>query len=620
MTDNQDDKKQFNKLKEEWGFGKEQVDVYGKIVKCPYPNMESFWMLVDVVSARDGTILRNINGSVITNVIVRPGMPQEKLSKMLGKSVLATLDLAPLECRKNSKVRFKLNADNCILVNELPDFDAMRKQRHDIEKLIVEKETIMQEKEALESDIQKYQQQLEKLCAAITKERLCECNIRQSVEQLKQRRALLGMKECDAKRTQNRSECKPYALRFIAEETYRNIRARGGIYRKTTIADLTACLATHDIVVLAGSSGSGKTSLCREFAQLTGSCFHLIPVKPNWTSTEDLLGYWSPIEKRFQKTPFLNVLLEANKDPNRLHLICLDEMNLARPEFYLADFLSLMEERKSSRVLQLVRPEAAIKEVSAFETLLRALLEVESEGMTEEEFFQLPKTISILRAHFGSESVDEVVEKFRDQMNWYNRLDALDREVVIPDNVRIVGTVNIDETTNFFSPKILDRVHVIRVENPLFDEEAIEDTKSYEEQEPLCVHASSFGCRTDYPQLDKENHVVDILLRLAKDVFNPIGMEISMRILRQSILYADKARNAGLADVEILTLILEHKLFPKCVFNADDVAFDGQMKLAYLGKLNKFPEIVGDTGGRIQKTVARLTAMGRNSDFINWWL
>ena len=102
------------------------------------------------------------------------------------------------------------------------------------------------------------------------------------------------------------------------------------------------------MIVLSGSSGSGKTSLCREYARVTGSICHVIPVKPNWTSAEDLLGFYSPIEKRYLKTPFLNALLEASKDPSHLHIICLDEMNLARPEYYFADFLSVLETRSSN--------------------------------------------------------------------------------------------------------------------------------------------------------------------------------------------------------------------------------------------------------------------------------
>ena len=70
-----------------------------------------------------------------------------------------------------------------------------------------------------------------------------------------------------------------------------------------------------------------------------------MPVKPNWTGSDDLLGYYNPIERRYHPSQFLLALLEAAREPEIPHFICLDEMNLARVEYYFADFLSLLETR-----------------------------------------------------------------------------------------------------------------------------------------------------------------------------------------------------------------------------------------------------------------------------------
>jgi len=70
-----------------------------------------------------------------------------------------------------------------------------------------------------------------------------------------------------------------------------------------------------------------------------------VPVKPNWTGSDDLLGYSNPIEPRYRPTQFLLALLDAAREPEIPHFICLDEMNLARVEYYFADFLSLLETR-----------------------------------------------------------------------------------------------------------------------------------------------------------------------------------------------------------------------------------------------------------------------------------
>jgi 5-methylcytosine-specific restriction enzyme B len=74
--------------------------------------------------------------------------------------------------------------------------------------------------------------------------------------------------------------------------------------------------------------------------------FTIIPVRPDWTDASALFGYYSSFEKRYVKTEFLNVLLNALKEREKPHFILLDEMNLARVEYYLSDYLSAVESRK----------------------------------------------------------------------------------------------------------------------------------------------------------------------------------------------------------------------------------------------------------------------------------
>src|SRR3546814_1838112 len=80
------------------------------------------------------------------------------------------------------------------------------------------------------------------------------------------------------------------------------------LYSQAQLRDFLALLRTRDLVVLAGDSGSGKTSLVRAAAKAIGGTCTIIPVKPNWTGPEDLLGYFNPIERSYQATPFLLAL------------------------------------------------------------------------------------------------------------------------------------------------------------------------------------------------------------------------------------------------------------------------------------------------------------------------
>ncbi|MCF8004869.1 MAG: AAA family ATPase, partial [Chromatiaceae bacterium] len=121
-------------------------------------------------------------------------------------------------------------------------------------------------------------------------------------------------------------------------------------YPQELLANFHALLCTGDLIILSGLSGSGKTNLVKSYAEATGNEARIVPVKPNWTSAEDLIGFHNPLQRAYATTPFLDALFEAKSDPERLYIVCLDEMNLARVEYYFADFLSRLEDRADPSV------------------------------------------------------------------------------------------------------------------------------------------------------------------------------------------------------------------------------------------------------------------------------
>ncbi len=184
----------------------------------------------------------------------------------------------------------------------------------------------------------------------------------------------------------------------------RAIDKSGAVYNPDLLRRYHLSLKTRRFVILSGVSGSGKTLLTRMYADAVDAKYCLVAVAPNWTTNEDLLGYYNPLSKQYYDTDFSQFLRQASrayhsaisvkKVPEPFHLV-LDEMNLARVEYYFAKFLSAMEVLTGAGRAQV--------------------------------------TMS------GPDVVD------------------------LTPNLYFIGTVNVDETTQNFADKIYDRAQVIEV-------------------------------------------------------------------------------------------------------------------------------------------------------------
>lgn len=139
-----------------------------------------------------------------------------------------------------------------------------------------------------------------------------------------------------------------------------NVRESPFTYPDAMVRDfhlnLTSLEDKH-FVILNGISGTGKTRLCLLYANAVyGKTYDamnpylkVIPVRPDWTDSTSLFGYYSALEKRYVRTPFLNAVLQAIQEGKPMFIV-LDEMNLARVEYYLSDYLSAIESRQPIRL------------------------------------------------------------------------------------------------------------------------------------------------------------------------------------------------------------------------------------------------------------------------------
>lgn len=351
------------------------------------------------------------------------------------------------------------------------------------------------------------------------------------------------------------------------------------LYPRHIIENYITLLRTKDLIVLAGDSGSGKTNLIKSFAKAVGGKSVIIPVKPNWTSSEDLLGYYNPLEKKYLATPFLEALLEAQQNPEIPYFICLDEMNLARVEYYFADFLSLLESRDEEPEITLYSEDESAHVLSE----LKAVVEIIQAGKKKYSqdgivnFIALLKDEELnnhLRQAFGFSDKNSLIKYHSEIRRMLSAVMTMPSRIKMPANVHIIGTINIDETTHYLSPKILDRAHIMRFESPLLSDwsQILSEVKEYgfsDISKPLLIDIEALGVRENYPKFDRENEFCQLFIELNREFFHKLGVEFGMRTIRQGLHYVALFKDVNDDSSQSTNNFLLHKVLPKFTFDGN---------------------------------------------------
>jgi predicted nucleic acid-binding Zn-ribbon protein len=273
------------------------------------------------------------------------------------------------------------------------------------------------------------------------------------------------------------------------------------------------------LLVLAGISGTGKSELPRLYANFAHLDFVMLPVQPRWDSPQDLLGFYNYMEKQYKPTRLAQALRQVQEESyyqDRLVLVLLDEMNLARVEYYFSDFLSKLEARRNSEV---------------------------------EAFVELD---------FGNLAL----------------ADGKKRLKLLP-NVLYVGTMNEDETTQTLSDKVLDRASVITFPRPtkLQMDRGISSVKAQELDGYLSRQTFEQWSRNQLQPDDPLCQKVAEILALANDILakvdRPFGHRVSQAVMNYvqrhpSVMYGtDPERyTVPLADQFALKIISKLRGLP----------------------------------------------------------
>lgn len=371
------------------------------------------------------------------------------------------------------------------------------------------------------------------------------------------------------------------------------------IYTRYQIRNFLTLLKTHDIIVLSGLSGSGKTQIVKAFAEALGGVVKIIPVKPNWTSSDDLIGYYNPLQMSFLPTPFTEAIVEAIHNPNQLYFICLDEMNLARAEYYFADFLSKLEERSKQPEIELYANHEEELFVSEFSTLLN-LIESSIKGKeikSWQDFLNNEEARKRFYEMLGNTDKESMLQLHAKMKRRLIDILKFPSTIKIPDNVRFIGAINVDETTHYFSPKILDRIHVVRFENPLFIEEQVNNWFVHIEIEkeliPVHVPPKLFSKRKEYPSVNNAelSSITQKLKEINQKFLLPLNIDFGIRSIRQSLNYAELNKSTydygNVFDISLNTIILQ-KIFPRFIFDGSETAKNSKSKMEVVKEFEKF--------------------------------
>lgn len=480
---------------------------------------------------------------------------------------------------------------------------------------------------------------------------------------------------------------------------YNFCKEKGFYYNIEQLYNFYISLKTKPFVILTGISGSGKSKIADLFAEYfsestsTENNYELVSVKPNWTDSKGVFGFHNIINDTYEITPTLRLFIRAILNPQNYYFLVLDEMNLAKVEYYFSDFLSLLESRRISKE---TNPEKIFKKFpktpSLSETLILSALSIDkNEFMKIEEYRNHP----ICEKWLETSNSDNKIAQFRTELNqgrhkvndemmsdgirmagqafwskvsgnqyklkrfdemsedlknrvlelnkalYYLKQDKISlhssptplktlvtqdefqtsliddlgnyyvpNEIEIPTNVFVIGTVNVDETTYMFSPKVLDRANVVE-----YNEVDLYGAYNFGQptytissiNSPLKLNISFCDANSTKMLIREFPEIFDIVFQiyyLLKNYNKHFGYRVFNEISQFILNYVDGLEDNSYAS-DALDLQILQKVLPKLNGSEDEI----------LDLLNELAEITHNNNlqlslNKLEKMIERVKLSG----------
>lgn len=418
--------------------------------------------------------------------------------------------------------------------------EALQQQHHTLEERMTMLTSTLQDADDNGRALQREMTQLQSLYEELKEEyALSEA----TVQQLKAEAETLQQKEKDAIADESRmfesfqllieksAKTSPSIAKYPGDKVaYERIvtAAQQGNYEfsHAMVQGFLAAMRSTRFIILKGLSGTGKTSLPKIVAHALGGVCEVVAVQPNWKSKTDLVGFYNHFNDRFMATQFTEELLKAQLPENKdkFYFIVLDEMNLARVEYYFSDFNSKLELEENKQLVEL------------FDTVGRT----------------------------SGALADYVIDG--------NKLR-------IPPNVFFIGTINEDESTYTLSDKIYDRAQVLD-----FQAAISEKTGDIAAIEPMpTVSFSDF--KREQTTVQKQS--VTTMMRVIEDVLHVLSerlfIEVGNRPRRHMRAFLQTYAANNWSEQDAVDLQIVSKVVPKIIPSYDEefeLAMDEVIRIA----------------------------------------
>lgn len=453
----------------------------------------------------------------------------------------------------------------------------------------------------------------------------------------------------------------PYPVELKVSDLL-NLFKPEGTPQKTTekYASYITAIRTKPFLLLAGISGTGKSRIVRELAfkscpkylqdkeGTTPGNYCMIEVKPNWHDSTELLGYYSRLgQAGYQFKKFVMFLVKAKMFPKVPFFVCLDEMNLAPVEHYFAEILSILETRKHPKIagtdevdMEVIKTDPIV-EARYFRELGRLSNtrnletgQAYSTTLTDRDIYMKLYGIGV------ENDIDPEVGK---------QTDLTTTGLTLPDNVIIIGTVNMDDTTHQFSRKVIDRAMTIEMNGgKLSDMYGGSKDLEYLDEAEQQKWQAAFKQRyvTADEVLEKHSEVADDIIKNVPKKLENINkalkgtpFEVSYRVLNEltimiGVMLDEKIEGKSLDAIidQAIDRILLMKILPRIEGDADMFNLSREFKskhegINYNNRLEWLkelaPDIVTDANEphqqtareKIQEMIERL----ENQEFTRFW-